>query len=179
MTAAALWMPRSVRSTNPTTIEAPPAVFAASASRAVRLSSTNDGRSTRSSGGYPEIGSSGKTTTSASASVARDAQAVRRSTLPGRSPTVVSTCPSAILTSVSLDGEGLLDPANVEVVGLPDQVRSELAMAHDLTEQPLEVVPGVVQRPFGSDGRGLKPGDQGLRALAPPGGFLRKRLDFL
>src|SRR4029453_12158888 len=175
MTAAALWMPRSVRSTNPTTIEAPPAVFAASASRAVRLSSTNDGRSTRSSGGYPVIASSGKTMTSASASVARDAQAVRRSTLPGRSPTVVSTCPSAILTSVSLDGGGLLDPADVEVVGLPDQVRSELAMAHDLTQQPLEVVPGLAQRPRGSDGCRLEPGDQGCRALPQDGVFLAER----
>ncbi len=49
--AAALWMPRSVRSTKPTTIEHPPAVRRASVSRASRLSSTNAGRRTRSSGG--------------------------------------------------------------------------------------------------------------------------------
>ena len=50
-------------------------------------------------------------------------------------------------------------------------------MTHDLTEQPLEVVPRVVQRPRGSDGRGLEPGDQDPRPLAQDGVFLAERVD--
>src|SRR4029450_5326850 len=50
-------------------------------------------------------------------------------------------------------------------------------MAHDLTEQPLEVVAGLVQRPRGADGRRLEPGDQGLRAFAQHGVLLAERVD--
>ena len=65
--------------------------------------------------------------------------------MPGRSPTVGLTCPSAILTPVRVGG--LFDPADVEVVRLPHQVRSELAVANDLPEQTLEIVARLVERP--------------------------------
>ena len=50
-------------------------------------------------------------------------------------------------------------------------------MAHDLTEQQLEFVPCLAQRPRGSDGRRLEPGDQGRCAFPQDGVFLAERVD--
>ena len=71
----------------------------------------------------------------------------------------------------------LLDPADVEVVRLPDEIGSELPMANDLAEQALQVVPGLIQRPCRSDRRRLQLREQRLRSVAQDGMLLAQPVD--
>src|SRR5205814_6704804 len=135
-------------------------------STAARLSSTKSSNRTRSSGGYPVTASSGKQTRSAPASEARAVQDAIFEMLPSRSPTVVSICPRAIrITPASVARRGawavpaeagrtLLGPADVQVVGLPDQVRPVLAVPDDLAEHALDAVPDLADAVVVGERRG-------------------------
>src|SRR5205085_8197204 len=81
--------------TKPTTAVIP-LVAGASRSRVRQLSATKEGRSTRSSGGYPVIASSGRATRPAPAARASPMACSIFPRLPSRSPTVGLICASAI-----------------------------------------------------------------------------------
>src|SRR3954447_26493051 len=142
-TAAALCRSRRA-STNPM-IAAQPVVVAATFSRATRLARMNPGLSSRSSGGYPVIASSGKTATSHPAASASRYAATTRSALPSRSPTTVFNWQRATRTRATLpdyrvmvgapvvgDAESAVRNASRSLGRLLDRDESAAAVLSDL-----------------------------------------------
>src|SRR3954447_19667780 len=90
--------------------------------------------------------------TSAPSAVARRAASARRSTLPSRSPTVVFNWPSAIRTTSGAyrparGAPVLLEAADVHVVRLPHEVGTALPVPDHRSDEPLEVVACLIERP--------------------------------
>src|SRR4051795_2288448 len=147
-TAAALCRSRRA-STNPM-IAAHPLVVAATFSSAARFARMNPGLSSRSSGGYPVIASSGKTATSHPASSASWYAAATRSALPSRSPTTVFNWQRATRTRATWpdyrvmvgapvvgETERIVRDASRSLGRLLDRDDAAVDVLHDLDTRPL------------------------------------------